>query len=263
VNGTVNDLAMCGARPLYLSAGMILEEGLPIVSLQKVLASMQCAAECAGVQIVTGDTKVVERGKGDGLFVNTAGVGAVEHQLDIGPGSVRSGDTVLLSGDTGRHGIAIMASREGLEFESTIESDCAPLAVPVLAMIDAGINVHCLRDLTRGGLATALVEIAETARLHIEVEESAIEVREDVAAACEILGFDPFYLANEGRFIVIVPSAEEGRALEILQKYEVSSRATRIGYVDEAPASAVTLLNRIGTRRILDMLSGEQLPRIC
>jgi hydrogenase expression/formation protein HypE len=156
-----------------------------------------------------------------------------------------------------------MASREGLEFESTIESDCAPLAEPVLAMLEAGIDVHCLRDLTRGGMATALVEIAEAASLHIDVEEVAVNVREDVAAACEILGFDPLYLANEGRFITILPSYQEQRALEILRKHAISSAALRIGHVDESPASAVTLLNRIGTRRILDMLSGEQLPRIC
>jgi hydrogenase expression/formation protein HypE len=263
VNGTVNDLAMCGARPLYLSAGMIMEEGLPIESLERVVESMRLSAEAAGVQIVTGDTKVVDKGKGDGIFVNTAGVGVIEHKLDISPASVRTGDVVLLSGDVGRHGIAIMATREGLEFESTIESDCAPVAAPVLALIEAEIDVHCLRDLTRGGLATTLVEIAESSRLNVQIEEEKIAVEENVRGACEILGFDPLYLANEGRFIAIVPKADAERAEEILRGHTVSASAEIIGHVGETPASCVTLRSRIGTTRVLDMLSGEQLPRIC
>jgi hydrogenase expression/formation protein HypE len=263
INGTANDLAMCGARPLYLSAAMIMEEGLPLESLERVVASMRSAAEAAGVRIVTGDTKVVDRGKGDGIFVNTAGVGVVEHGRDIAPASVHAGDAVLLSGDVGRHGIAIMASREGLEFESTIESDCAAVAAPVLAMLEAGIALHCLRDLTRGGLATTLVEIAESAHLHIEIEEEAVAVEENVRGACEILGFDPLYLANEGRFIAIVPASDAERATAILRCHAVSSSAVLIGHIDETPASTVTLHSRIGTRRVLDMLSGEQLPRIC
>jgi len=170
VNGTVNDLAMCGARPLFLSAGFILEEGLPMDTLWRVVQSMKLAAEQAGVQIVTGDTKVVDRGKGDGIFINTAGVGVVESNHTISPANVRPGDAIILSGDIGRHGIAIMAVREGLEFESTIESDCAALSGIVMDLIKAGIEVHCLRDLTRGGLASALIEIAEAARLHFEIE---------------------------------------------------------------------------------------------
>ena len=263
VNGTVNDLAMCGARPLYLSAGLILEEGLSLDVLQRVLDSMRTCAEAAKVQVVTGDTKVVDQGKGDGIFVNTAGVGVVEHGLEIGPAQVRPGDVILLSGDVGRHGIAIMAVREGLEFESTIQSDCAPVAAPVLALVAAGIEIHCLRDLTRGGLATALIEIAETAGAHIRVEEARIAVEENVCGACEILGFDPLYLANEGRFIAIVPAACAERALGILREYEVSSQAATIGHVAESPARLVTLQTRLGTERVLDMLSGEQLPRIC
>lgn len=263
VNGTVNDLAMCGARPLYLSAGLIMEEGLPVAALARVLESMRLSAHAAGVEIVTGDTKVVDKGKGDGLYVNTAGIGVVEHGLEISPASVRPGDAVILSGDVGRHGIAIMAVREGLEFETTIESDCAPVAAPVLAMIDAGIPVHCLRDLTRGGLATTLVEIAESSHLHIGIDESRIAVEENVRGACEILGFDPLYLANEGRFVAFVPKADAERALAVMRGHAVSSGAAVIGRVSKAPRSSVTLRSTIGTERVLDMLTGEQLPRIC
>jgi hydrogenase expression/formation protein HypE len=263
VTGTVNDLAMCGARPLALSAGFILEEGLPLETLERVVASMAAVAKTAGVDIVTGDTKVVDRGKGDGLFVNTAGVGVIEHSLTIAPPSVRPGDAILLSGDVGRHGVAVLAVREGLRFESTIESDCAPLVAPVLALLAAGIEIHCLRDLTRGGLATSLIEIAESSRLHVEVDENRIAVEENVGGACEILGLDPLYLANEGRFVVFLPAAQTEAALAVLRQHAVSSRAARIGEVSESPAALVTLQSRIGTRRILDMQSGEQLPRIC
>jgi len=263
VTGTVNDLAMCGARPLALSAGFILEEGLPIATLERVVASMARTARGAGVDIVTGDTKVVDRGKGDGLFVNTAGIGVIEHDLVIAPTSVRAGDAVLLSGDVGRHGMAIMAVREGLQFESTIETDCAPLAAPVLALLAANIEVHCLRDLTRGGLATTLIEIAESSRLAIGIDEEAIAVEENVVGACEILGLDPLYLANEGRFAAFVPAAQADRAIAILRTHQVCANTTRIGTVAESPAALVTLQSRIGTKRILDMHSGEQLPRIC
>lgn len=263
VNGTVNDLAMCGARPLYLSAGMILEEGLELETLRRVLASMRQAASAAGVQFVTGDTKVVDKGKGDGIFVNTAGIGVIGHGLTIAPSSVRPGDAVLLSGDIGRHGVAILAVREGLELETTVESDCAPLTGAVQALIESGVEVHCLRDLTRGGLATGLIEIAETASAHIEINESEIAVEENVQGACAIVGFDPLYLANEGRFVAFVPQAQAERALEVLQAQPVSAGAAQIGRVEERPAGTVTLKSRIGTRRVLDMLTGEQLPRIC
>jgi hydrogenase expression/formation protein HypE len=261
VYGTVNDLAMCGARPLFLSAGFILEEGLPMETLWKIVQSMRAAAQRAHVQIVTGDTKVVDKGKGDGVFINTAGIGIIEHDLAISPKSVRPGDLILLNGDVGRHGIAIMAVREGLSFESTIESDCAPLAEVVLKLIEAGIELHCLRDLTRGGLASALNEIAQTAQVHITIDESAVPVREDVQGACEILGLDPLYVANEGRFIAFVAPQDAERALEILRTF--SSEATLIGQVLAEPKGLVTLTSRIGAQRILDMLSGEQLPRIC
>jgi hydrogenase expression/formation protein HypE len=263
VNGTINDLAMAGARPLALSAGFIIEEGLPMATLERVVESMRLAAAAAGVAIVTGDTKVVDRGKGDGVFVNTAGVGAVEHSQVIGPASVRPGDVVVLSGDLGRHGMAIMAVREGLQFESTIESDCAPLSAPVLDLIASGVEVHCLRDLTRGGLASALNEIAGTAGVGISVDERQVPVREDVRGACEILGFDPLYVANEGRFVAFVPERHATASLEILRRHPVCAEAGTVGRVSSGQPGLVVLRSVIGSNRILDMLSGEQLPRIC
>ncbi len=263
VNGTVNDLAMCGARPLYLSSAFILEEGFEMESLRRVVESMRITAAEAGVQLVTGDTKVVDKGKGDGIFINTAGIGVVEHGLCIAPSAVRPRDVILLSGDVGRHGIAIMATREGLSFETEIESDCAPLWEPVAALLAAGIEIHCLRDLTRGGLSSGLIELAETARVRIKIEENSVPVREDVAGACEILGLDALYLANEGRFILVLPEHDSAHALDILGRHSVSSGAVRIGQVLEQPAGMVTMISRLGTERILDMLSGEQLPRIC
>ncbi|MEZ5317999.1 MAG: hydrogenase expression/formation protein HypE [Vicinamibacterales bacterium] len=263
VNGTVNDLLMCGARPRFLSAGFILEEGLEMATLRRVVDSMRAAAEAAGVQLVTGDTKVVDRGKGDGLYVTTAGIGVIETPQVIGPASLRAGDVVIVSGDLGRHGMAVMAAREGLEFESAIESDCAPLVDPVLALIEAGVTVHAMRDLTRGGLASALVEIAGASGLHIGLDEMAVPVREDVRGACEILGLDPLYVANEGRFVAFVPAADAAAALAILQACDVSAGATVIGRVTESPAGLVTQRSAIGATRVVDMLSGEQLPRIC
>jgi len=263
VNGTVNDLAMCGASPLYLSAGFILEEGLPMETLWRVVQSMQRAAERAHVELVTGDTKVVDKGKGDGLFINTSGVGLIKHGLSIAPASVQPGDAVLLNGDVGRHGMAIMAVREGLAFESTIESDSAAVSDLVMALLDAGVEVHCLRDLTRGGLASALVEIAEASGLHVHVHENAIPVREDVQGACEILGYDPLYVANEGRFVTFVPASAAELALAILRSHPLGAGACVIGSVNENPACMVTMTSKIGTHRIVDMLSGDQLPRIC
>jgi hydrogenase expression/formation protein HypE len=263
VNGTVNDLAMAGARPLWLSAGFILEEGLPLDTLTRVVASMRQSAQAAGVQLVTGDTKVVDQGKGDGIFICTAGVGILEHALSIAPHSVRPGDAILLSGDVGRHGVAILSVREGLAFESPIESDCAPLAAPALALLEAGIQVHCLRDLTRGGLATALIEIAQGSGLHLRIDEAKIPVTEAVQGACELLGFDPLYVANEGRLVAFVPASEADRALAILRADPHGRDACRIGEVTGEPSGAVTLRSRIGASRLLDLLSGEQLPRIC
>jgi hydrogenase expression/formation protein HypE len=250
-----------------LSAGFILEEGLDVEMLWRVVQSMRRAAEAAGIQVVTGDTKVVERGKGDGIFINTAGIGAVEHRLEIGPPHIRPGDAILLNGDVGRHGIAIMAAREGLAFESEIESDCAPLWTIVQSLIDAGIEIHCLRDLTRGGLATAAVELAEAGGFHIRMDESSIPVRADVQGACELLGLDPLYVANEGRFICFVPAAEAGHALAMLRENPLGTDSRIIGSVDGSVdgegRARVTMRSTIGSHRILDMLSGEQLPRIC
>jgi hydrogenase expression/formation protein HypE len=258
VNGTVNDLAMCGARPLAISAGLIIEEGFSMDTLRRVIDSMAAAARAAGVQIVTGDTKVVDQGKGDGLYINTAGIGVIADGVDIAPANIRPGDAILLNGDLGRHSLAIMALREGLRFESAIESDCAPLSAPVMALLEAGVKVRCLRDLTRGGLASALVEIAQTARRSLQIAESAVPVREDVRGACEILGLDPLYAANEGRFIAFVAPEDADRALALM-----GDGARRIGSVLESEEGVVTLISVIGAARIVDMLSGEQLPRIC
>jgi hydrogenase expression/formation protein HypE len=263
VNGTVNDLAMCGARPLYLSVGFIAEEGLPVETLRRVAASMRRAADAAGVRVVTGDTKVVDRGKGDGLYLATAGVGAVEHDRDVGPAAVRPGDAVLLSGDVGRHGLAVMAVREGLGFETPVESDCAAVAAPVLALLAAGVDVRCLRDPTRGGLAAALTEVAETAGARVHVEEAAIPVSEPVRGACEVLGLDPLAVACEGRFVAFVAAADADRALAILRTHPVSAGACRIGTVEAGADGLVTMTSTVGTRRIVDIGSGEQLPRIC
>ncbi|OGW97002.1 MAG: hydrogenase expression/formation protein HypE [Omnitrophica WOR_2 bacterium GWA2_45_18] len=263
VNGTVNDLAMAGARPLYLSAGFILEEGLAMDVLWRVVCSMQQAAREAGVRIITGDTKVVDRGKGDGVFINTAGIGGIEHKCIIHPSRVQKGDSVIVNGDIARHGMAIMAVREGLEFESAIESDTAPLADIVGHLIAQEIEVHCLRDLTRGGLATSLNEIALAADKEILVEESSVSVREDVASACEMLGIDPLYVANEGRFVVFVSPRDEKRVLDILRGHPNGAGAAVIGRVTEGTSGTVMMKSRMGTTRILDMLTSEPLPRIC
>ncbi len=261
VNGTVNDLAMCGAEPLYLSVGLVLEEGFAIDDLRRVVASMRAAAEAAGVQLVTGDTKVVERGRGDGVYVNTSGVGQVISRSPISPRAVRAGDAVILSGDIGRHGIAVLAAREGLGFETPVSSDCAPLAAPVRRLIQAGVELHCLRDLTRGGLATALIEIADTGGATIRLEEAAIPVSEPVRGACEILGLDPLYIANEGRFVALVPPDAAASTLAILRGFNES--AAIIGYVEAPGEGGAVYLSTLGGTRPLDMLTGEQLPRIC
>jgi hydrogenase expression/formation protein HypE len=265
VNGTVNDLAMCGARPLYLSAGFILEEGLEMETLRTVVGSMREAAAKAGVKLVTGDTKVVDKGKGDGIFINTSGIGMIDPNLKkaVGPASVQAGDVVIVSGDLGRHGIAILSVREGLEFESPILSDCANVWPAVEALLDAGIEIHCLRDLTRGGLATTMNEIASDRNVCVKLEEVLIPVDEVVQGACEILGLDPLYVANEGRFAVFVPAAQADAALEVMKNVEVSQGSVRVGRVEEAPGGTVVLQSRIGGNRVVDMLSGEQLPRIC
>ncbi len=263
VNGTVNDLAMSGAKPLYLSTGFILEEGLPMEELQRVVESMKQAAQAAGVSIVTGDTKVVDKGKGDGVFINTSGIGVIEHGQTIAPQAVKPGDAIVISGDVGRHGIAVLAAREGLEFESALESDCAPLNHIVQKLIESGIEVHCMRDLTRGGLTSALNEIANASGYTLHIEETAVPVMEEVQGACEMLGFDPFAVANEGRFVAFVPDEVKDIAVEIMQSFEDAENATVIGHVTSASKPLVTVKSRIGATRILDRLSGEQLPRIC
>jgi hydrogenase expression/formation protein HypE len=263
VHGTVNDLAMSGARPLFLSAGFVLEEGFPMTRLERIVDSMAAAARHAHVEIITGDTKVVDRGKGDGVYINTAGIGEVTHDLNIAPASVRRGDAIIVSGDLGRHGIAIMAQRESLEFESRIESDSAAVSSVVGRLLEAGIRVHCMRDLTRGGLASAMNEIADAAGLQLELDERAVPVQEDVLSACELLGFDPLYVACEGRFVAFVAPSEVDQALRILRADPVSQGATVIGQVHATGRSMVTMKTLIGSSRIVDTLSGEQLPRIC
>ncbi|WP_345782957.1 hydrogenase expression/formation protein HypE [Marinobacter albus] len=263
VHGTVNDLAMCGARPQYLSAGFILEEGLPLATLRRVVDSMAGAAADAGVRIVTGDLKVVERGKADGVYINTAGVGQVVAPQPVEPCRIQAGDRIVLSGDIGRHGVAVMTAREKLDLESAIESDCASVAPAVLGLLAEGIDVHCLRDLTRGGLASALVEVSESAGLAAEIREADIPVREDVSAFCELLGLDPLHVANEGRFIAIVAEEDAAHAMEVLGQYPVTEAAVEIGRFVQGAAGVVTASSIIGATRVIDRLSGEQLPRIC
>ena len=262
VYGTVNDLAMAGARARWLSAAFVLEEGLPLAKLRRIVASMARAAAAAGVSIVTGDLKVVERGRADGCYITTSGIGELVTSAPVEPRAVRAGDCLLLSGDVGRHGMAVMTARADLGFESMIDSDCAPLVQPVLELLDAGIRVRCLRDLTRGGLATALVEIAAQGGIGLELDEVAVPVRDDVRAACELLGLDPLYVANEGRFIALVHPDDGNRALELLRRVPQSAGACLVGRAAGAPGQ-VSSRGLFGQSRVLDLLSGEQLPRIC
>jgi hydrogenase expression/formation protein HypE len=263
VNGTVNDLAMGGATPLYLSAGFILEEGLEIELLRRAAESMGRAAEAIPVEIVTGDTKVVEKGKGDGLFINTTGIGLVPEGVRLSPALVRPGDRVLLSGTIGDHGIAILAEREGLEFSTDLASDCAPLHGLVAAMLAASLDIRTMRDPTRGGLSSALNEIAARAGVGVTIEESAIPVREEVRGACEMLGLDPLYVANEGKLVAFVaPDAAEA-VLEAMRRHALGHDAALIGTVAGTHPGLVLLRTPFGTTRIVDMLPGDQLPRIC
>lgn len=263
VCGTINDLSMSGARPLYLSAGFILEEGFPFRDLEAIIASMQKTAAQAGVQIVTGDTKVVNRGGADGVFINTAGLGRVPEGVDISGRNARAGDKVLVSGSIGDHGIAILSSRAGLEFSTRLESDCAPLNDLVARMLEVSQDVHCLRDPTRGGLSTTLNELARQSKVAIWIEESRIPVKEEVRGACELLGLDPFILANEGKLIAIVGAAEAEKILAAMKAHPLGRDAALIGEVREEPAERVILRTSIGSTRIVDMLVGEPLPRIC
>jgi hydrogenase expression/formation protein HypE len=263
VHGTVNDLAMCGARPLYLSAGFILEEGLPMADLWRVIRSMQEAAAQAGVALVTGDTKVVDRGKGDQIFINTSGVGLVDPAVRIHPSRAHIGDKVLINGPIAVHGIAIMSVREGLEFESEITSDTAPLNGLVAAMLAAYPDIHVLRDPTRGGVTSALAEIAEQAKVGIRLEETRIPLSEAVKGACEILGLDPLHVANEGKVLAIVPAEAADAVLTAMRSHPLGHEAALIGEVVDDHPGLVTMKTTVGGSRVVDMLSGEQLPRIC
>ncbi|MGD9101634.1 MAG: hydrogenase expression/formation protein HypE [Anaerolineae bacterium] len=264
VHGTVNDLAMCGARPLALSNGFILEEGLPMDDLWRVVQSIQRAAQEVGVPVVTGDTKVVNRGKGDGVFINTTGLGLIPAGVRVSPRRARPGDVVLVSGAIAVHGIAIMSVREGLEFETALESDSAPLHELVARVLDvAGESVHVLRDPTRGGVASALNEIAAQAKVGVRLDQARIPVWDEVRGACEILGLDPLYVANEGKCLVIVAREVAEAVLGAMQQHPLGQEAAIIGEVVEDHPGRVFMRSHIGGMRVVDMLSGEQLPRIC
>lgn len=260
--GTVNDLVVQGARPQYIAAAFVLEEGLPLAELERILESMAHAATEAGVRVTAGDTKVVPRGKGDKVFVTTTGIGEIVAGYPISGANARPGDAVLVSGPIGDHEMAIVAARAGIELEGEFRSDVAPLTDLVLPLLET-CEVHAMRDPTRGGLATTLNEIARQSRVGIELDEGSVPVRPEVLGACELLGFDPLYLACEGRVVVILPDKEADRALETLRTHPLGQGAARIGRVVGEPAGKVFLRTRIGGRRVLDMLSGEQLPRIC
>jgi len=263
VHGTINDLAMGGAVPLWLSAAFILEEGLPLETLKRIVASMQQAAENAGIQIITGDTKVVEKGSADGLFINTTGIGQVRDGVSLSASQAHPGDIIIVSGFLGDHGIAILAEREGLQFETQVNSDSAALHTLVASLLDATHAVRCLRDPTRGGLSSTLNEIAASSRVGMELDEIAVPVREEVRGACEMLGLDPMYVANEGKLVAIVEPSAAQDALRALQCHPLGKHAAIIGRVIEDHPRMVVMRTPFGTTRIVDMLAGDQLPRIC
>ena len=263
VCGTVNDLSMNGARPLYLSLSAIIEEGLPLEELERIIQSIKIAAEEAEVSIITGDTKVVNQGQADKLFINTSGIGVIPLGVDISGANAKAGDKVILSGTIGDHGIAIMSQREGLRFSMTLESDCAPLNKLVSQMLEASPRIHCLRDPTRGGLATTLNEFAKQSHVGIKVEEDKIPVKEEVKAACELLGFDPIYVANEGKLVAIVDPRDTDKVLAQMKQNGYGRDAAIIGEVTSDHPGRVIMKTKLGPSRIVDMLSGELLPRIC
>ena len=263
VHGTINDVAMAGAMPLYLAAGFVLEEGYPLSDLQRVVASMAAAAKSAGVPVVTGDTKVVERGKGDGVYITTTGVGVVSAGIELGGANARVGDAIFVSGTIGDHGVAIMSKRENLEFETEILSDSAPLHRLVAALLAACPRIRVLRDPTRGGLATTLNEIARQSGVGMSLEERAIPVAPGVAAACELLGLDPLYVANEGKLIAIVPAPDAEAVLAAFRGHPLGRQAALIGRVTHDPDQFVQMTTALGGRRVVDWLTGDQLPRIC
>ena len=263
VNGTINDLAMCGAKPMFLSAGFIVEEGFPVEDLQRIAASMQGAAARADVHIVTGDTKVVERGKADKLFINTAGIGLLADGVTIDPTAIQAGDRILLSGSIAEHGVAILSVREGLQFETQVESDTAPLHELVAQMLRASRKIRVLRDPTRGGVATTLNELAASARVGLRIYESSILVKDEVLGACEVLGLDPLYIANEGKLLAIVAAEDAENVLRVMREHPLGRDAAIIGEAVSDHPSTVVMKTSIGGTRVVDMLSGEQLPRIC
>jgi hydrogenase expression/formation protein HypE len=263
VHGTVNDLAVGGARPLFLSTAFILEEGLPLADLQRIVASMRAACQEAGVALVTGDTKVVDRGKGDGVFITTSGIGLVPEERSLSIHAARPGDRILVSGTLGDHGIAIMSVREGLEFETVLESDTAPLTGLAQAILEACPGTRCMRDPTRGGLSSALNELAAASQVGVELHEAAIPLRAEVRGACEMLGLDPLYVANEGKLIAIVPRDDADRLLEVVRNHPLGRNAALIGEVVEDHRGMVVMHSLVGGERVVTMLAGEQLPRIC
>lgn len=263
VNGTVNDLAMCGAKPLYLSCGMVLEEGLSVDILRQVAATMREMADAAGVSIVTGDTKVVERGAADKLFINTSGVGVIPAGVNISASRARPGDKIIINGYLGDHGCAILLARNELAIETDVKTDCQPLHDLVKTMLAACPDIHCLRDATRGGLATVLNEFAESSNVSIRINETDLPIRENVKGACELLGLDPLYLANEGKLVAIVPPDYADILVEAMRGHEAGKEAAIIGEVVELPESVVVMNTSFGGARIVDLLVGEQLPRIC
>ena len=263
VCGTVNDLAMSGARPLYLSLSFIIEEGFLQSELAQVVNSIQQAVQEARVEIVTGDTKVVPRGGADKLFINTAGVGIIAEGVNISGSNAQAGDKVILSGTIGDHGIAVISQREGLNFSTRLKSDCAPLGGLVAEMLNASSNIHCLRDPTRGGLATTLNELAKQSKVSIRIEEEKVSLREEVLAACEMLGFDPLYVANEGKLVAIVPDADADKVLKVMRKNRYGKKAAIIGEVGAEKPGRVVMKTVLGASRIVDMLVGDLLPRIC
>ena len=263
VCGTVNDLAMVGAEPLFLSAAFILEEGLPLATLRRVVASLRRAAKEAKVEVVTGDTKVVEKGSADGLFITTAGVGLVPEGINVSGANARPGDAVILSGPIANHGVSVLLEREGMGFVSSVRSDVAPLNHLVAAMLRASRSIHAMRDPTRGGLATTLVEIARQSGAAIRIREADIPVEAEVAAACEVLGFDPLYVANEGKLVAFMPPEEAAKVLDAMRKLKYGRKAAIIGEVLPEPRGKVLMKTKVGGTRIVDMMSGEQFPRIC
>ncbi len=263
VCGTVNDLAMSGAKPLYLSLSFIIEEGLPQDELNEIVDSVRKAAQEAGVEIITGDTKVVNRGSADKLFINTTGIGIIPEGVNISGNKARPGDKVILSGTIGDHGIAVLSQREGLSFSTQLESDCAPLGSLVAEMLGASSNIHCLRDPTRGGLATTLNELAKQSKVSIRIEEEKIPAREEVLAACEMLGFDPLYVANEGKLVAVVPAKDANKILNAMRENRYGTGVAIIGEVKAEHPGRVVMKTCLGASRLVDMLVGDLLPRIC